>query len=294
MLRFLAVTILWLALQGCALAGEAVSHEVQEGESVEALARFYGLTAESLARANPNVDLKTLEPGLILQIPRASSWPRHQVEPGQTLWSISKLYQVRLESLRQANARDSDRLQVGEELLIPRHGFATLPTGGWLEVTLPDGRKAWAPVESILAPAGRPLTPPELVALARRLVGTPYRWGGVSPNGVDCSGFVQEVFRLGGYELRRTADLQFADCLEVPRDQMQTGDLLFFSTYEPGPSHVGICTGPGRFLHASSSRGVVESSLEESYFAERFLGVRRIREWQAPAPPEDSQAQLSD
>ncbi|MCE7871265.1 peptidoglycan endopeptidase [bacterium CPR1] len=294
MLRFLAVTVLWLALQGYALAGDVVSHEVQEGESVETLARFYGLTAENLARANPDVDLKALEPGLVLQIPRASSWPRHQVEPGQTLWSISKLYQVRLENLRQANDREGDRLLVGEELLIPRQGFPTLPTGGWVEVTLTDGRKAWAPVESMLAPAGRPLTPPELVSLARRLIGTPYRWGGVSPNGVDCSGFVQEVFRLGGYGLRRTADLQFADCCEIPREQMQMGDLLFFSTYEPGPSHVGICTGPGLFLHASSSRGVVESSLEESYFAERFLGVRRIHEWHSPPPPEDSQAQLSN
>ncbi len=293
MLRLLAITLLWLTLQGYALADDSVSHEIQDGESLEGLARYYGLTVDSLARANPTADLKALEPGLVLQIPRADSWPRHQVEPGQTLWSISKLYGVRLESLRQANSRENDRLLVGEKLLIPRHGLPALPSGGWLEVTLPDGRRAWAPVESLLAPAGRPLTPPELVDLARRLVGTPYRWGGVSPNGVDCSGFVQEVFRLGGYDLRRTADLQFADSSEVPREEMQTGDLLFFSTYEPGPSHVGICTAPGRFLHASSSRGVVESSLDESYFAERFLGVRRIREWQTPRV-EDPQAQRAD
>lgn len=261
-----------------------VTHRLEAGESAASLADRYGVSLAELEKANPGTDFLQLTEGQELQIPTGKGWPRHRVEPGQTFWKISKLYDVPVEELKQANERQDDRLLVGESLLVPRHTLPALPVTGWLEVTLADGRKAWAPVASLLAPAPRPLTPAELVSLARKLTGTPYVWGGVTPNGVDCSGFVQEVFRLGGYDLRRTADLQYEDCTEVERSEMRTGDLIFFSTYEPGPSHVGICTEPGKFLHASSSRGVTEASLDEDYFQERFLGVRRIPQWSISPP----------
>lgn len=264
--------------------GTYLTHHVQPGETQASLADRYGLSMPELEKANPGADFTQLREGQELNIPPGTGWPRHKVEPGQTFWAISKLYDVPVDEIKQVNQRSDDRLLVGESLLVPRHTLQALPATGWIEVTLADGRKAWAPVSSLLAPAPRPLSPAELVALARKLTGVPYLWGGVTPNGVDCSGFVQEVFRLGGYDLRRTADLQFEDCQEVRREEMQTGDLVFFSTYEPGPSHVGICTEPGKFLHASSSRGVTESSLEEDYYARRFLGVRRLPQWMAPPP----------
>ncbi len=271
-----------LSLHGAAMAQDpALTHRVQPNETAQAVADRYGITLDEITKLNPGIEVAE---GQELQIPTGTGWPRHKVQPGQTFWQISKLYDVPVDELKQVNKRDDDRLLVGEALVVPRHTLEAVPTTGWVEVTLQNGQKAWAPATSLLAPAPRPLTPQELVQLARKLTGVPYVWGGVTPNGVDCSGYVQEVFRLAGYELRRTADLQFEDCTEVPKDEMQTGDLIFFSTYEPGPSHVGICTEPGKFLHASSSRGVTESSLDEEYFSQRFLGVRRLPQWMIPPP----------
>lgn len=276
----LLIGLAFLTLQ----AQAEVRHKVVAGETQATLSDRYGLKQQEIERANPGIDLARLEEGQELIIPTGAGWPKHTVRAGQTFWAISQLYDVNVEELKQANDRDNDRLLPGEQLTIPRHTLEALPSTGWVEVTLQDGRKGWAPVSALLAPAPRPLTPQELISLARKLTGVPYQWGGVSPNGVDCSGFVQEVFRLSGYDLRRTADLQFADCAPIAREEMQTGDLVFFSTYEPGPSHVGICTEPGKFLHASSSRGVTESSLDEDYYAQRFLGVRRIPQWHTPPP----------
>lgn len=128
----------------------------------------------------------------------------------------------------------------------------------------------------------QPQAPERVVDMARRLMGVPYRWGGETPNGVDCSGFVEEVFRLCGHRLPRLADAQYAACVEVLSSDMQVGDLVFFTTYLPGPSHVGIYTGDGRFIHASSSRGVTVSALEDTYYAARYLGARRPPAWVAP------------
>ena len=121
-----------------------------------------------------------------------------------------------------------------------------------------------------------------LGALQRRLIvasqdwlGTPYSWGGTSSSGVDCSGFVRSVFQKAGITLPRTSREQAETGREVSISQVEPGDLLFFNTSGSGVSHVGMSIGGTRFVHASSSRGVIVSSLEESYYRERFLFARR-------------------
>ena len=114
-----------------------------------------------------------------------------------------------------------------------------------------------------------------LVSNALSLVGIPYLFGGTSRGGFDCSGFTQYVFKGSGISLPRTATEQFRVGSSVKRAQIQAGDLVFFTTYAPGASHVGISIGGGSFVHASNS-GVRTSSLNESYYASRFLGARRI------------------
>ena len=110
---------------------------------------------------------------------------------------------------------------------------------------------------------------------ALRFLGVPYAMGGTTSRAFDCSGYVQHVFAMNGIRLPRTADAQFA----VGRRFSGTpkpGDLVFFQTYEPGPSHVGISLGGDRFVHASSSHGVTVSSLHDSYWAPRYLGAKRV------------------
>ncbi len=110
---------------------------------------------------------------------------------------------------------------------------------------------------------------------ALRFLGTPYVFGGTSASGFDCSGFVQHVFAMLGVSIPRTADGQYYAGGRV-RGHMKAGDLVFFQTYEPGPSHVGIYIGNGKFVHASSSHGVMVSSLDDSYWSARYLGAKRV------------------
>jgi cell wall-associated NlpC family hydrolase len=109
---------------------------------------------------------------------------------------------------------------------------------------------------------------------ALRFLGTPYVFGGTSTSGFDCSGFVQHVFAMLGMSIPRTADAQYYAGSRA-KGGVKIGDLVFFQTYAPGPSHVGIYLGHGRFVHASS-HGVMVSSLSNSYWASRYLGAKRF------------------
>ena len=107
--------------------------------------------------------------------------------------------------------------------------------------------------------------------------GVPYRAGGDTPAGFDCSGLVRYVFTQHGIDVPRQAADQFRAGVPVDRDQIQPGDLLFFSTVTPGASHVGVSIGGNEFVHAPSSRGHVRvARLSSGYWAPRFVGVRRI------------------
>jgi cell wall-associated NlpC family hydrolase len=113
-----------------------------------------------------------------------------------------------------------------------------------------------------------------LTTSALRFLGVPYVFGGTSTSGFDCSGFVQHVFGLMGISVPRTADAQY----DVGRPTVggpRAGDLVFFDTYG-GVSHVGIYLGKGKFVHASSSHGVMVSKLSDSYWAARYVGAKRL------------------
>ena len=110
---------------------------------------------------------------------------------------------------------------------------------------------------------------------AMRFLGVPYSFGGTSAYGFDCSGYVQHVFALMGRSLPRTADAQYFAGKSFA-GQPRAGDLVFFHTYERGVSHVGIALGGDRFVHASSSHGVMVSTLHDSYWGARYLGAKRV------------------
>ncbi|MDO7908683.1 C40 family peptidase [Paenibacillus sp. JX-17] len=106
--------------------------------------------------------------------------------------------------------------------------------------------------------------------------GTSYVSGGTSLSGFDCSGFTMYVFNKLGIKLPHQSGSQFSMGKSVSRNEMRPGDLVFFNTSGRGVSHVGIFVGEGKFAHASSSRGVIISSLNESYYAKRYIGAKRI------------------
>jgi cell wall-associated NlpC family hydrolase len=116
----------------------------------------------------------------------------------------------------------------------------------------------------------------KIVNTAQKYMGVPYVWGAETPSGWDCSGFTRYVMKENGISLPRTAAEQFDTGTPIERNNLQPGDLVFFTTYKPGASHVGFYMGNGKFIHASSvAKEVTISSLDEQYYTEHYIGARR-------------------
>lgn len=116
----------------------------------------------------------------------------------------------------------------------------------------------------------------EIVKTAQKYMGVPYVWGGTVPTGWDCSGYTQYVMRESGITIPRTAAEQYNTGVAVDKANLKVGDLVFFTTYKSGASHVGFYMGDGKFIHASSAaKKVTINSLSESYYTERYIGARR-------------------
>jgi len=127
--------------------------------------------------------------------------------------------------------------------------------------------------------AGSAFADSKLNGIVNDLIGTPYKSGGTSSKGFDCSGFTSYVFEKMGIELTRTSGSQAKEGTKVAKADLIAGDLVFFDTIggnNSAISHVGIYIGDGKFVHSSSSRGVVTDKLNSEYYDGRFVTARRI------------------
>ena len=114
-----------------------------------------------------------------------------------------------------------------------------------------------------------------IIANSMNYIGVPYVFGGTSPSGFDCSGYVRYVFASAGIYLPRTADAQYEIGMPVSRGELIPGDLVFFSTYDYGASHVGIYVGNGMMIHCGNP--ISYASIETSYWQSHFYCFGRIR-----------------
>ncbi len=158
---------------------------------------------------------------------------------------------------------------------------------GWVRVALPDGREGYIPdsdVRLVDRTASIVIFPPsgeKLIATARLFIGVPYLWGGTTPFGIDCSGFVQLVYHIRNVTLPRDAWMQAEDerVFPVEREDFRSGDMMFFASGKDTSkiTHVGLAMGDGRFIHSSGGAGVGITDVDDPYYTKIYWGARRIR-----------------
>jgi cell wall-associated NlpC family hydrolase len=177
------------------------------------------------------------------------------------------------------SARPKSQAPLGARLEVVKP--AEDPQKRWVTVRLPSGETAFVQSGDVrLGEADAPRargSEADLVATARRFAGVPYLWGGMSVQGIDCSGLTSRVYAVNGIDLRRDADMQFDDprAQPVERGALRPGDLLFFG--QKKITHVGMYVGDGRFINATTHTrpDVHEESLDDAYWALLYRGARR-------------------
>lgn len=285
-------------------------HYIKKGETWESIASQYGLTVQALREANK--DVSELKPGEILVIPRfpspspskgpppkmagprkdqvgggnPNSSKRGRANPGkpQVIGELGVVVTAPA-PIRLSPSPKAPKVYTcskGQQLIIKTK------KGNWLGVLMANGSICWIHskyvrmtglqlIRKATVSRGRNPLGPRIVAEAMRYLGCPYKYGGTDPRtGIDCSAFVQLVFKKVGMKLPRTASEQFKVGVPVPVDQLQPGDRLYFSRSGTKIDHTGIYIGGGQFIHATSRYGrVTISSLFDPYYWRIFVGARR-------------------
>ena len=199
--------------------------------------------------------LGTVALGLTLTItpPLALADTYYTVKPGDSLWKISNSYGITVEQIRELNSLDSALIFPGQSILVVKDADRSKA----LEVSRGASR-----VEKI-------------INYAKSFTGVPYRYGGQSPAGFDCSGYILYVFRNFGIDLPRTAEDQFNGGRRVTEKEARPGDIVAFKNGNQ-IDHTGIYLGGGKFISATSNCGVEISSINGPYWSERLFGFSRI------------------
>ena len=289
-------------------------YRVRNGESVEMIAAARGLRADLLRTMNPSLEHVVFpEAGTVIFVPPQAappSPPRRQLSARSSRLTAPRIEAPKAVEAPAASApapratgrthrggglSDGEVQLIWEKIVKPHTGAVALAEPRDLPLSTSfmissDGQRIAVPSAPPRKPKVVPKTDIDDVELSPRgekvvrllkscfkYMGVPYVWGGEDPSGMDCSGFIQYVYgHEHGISMPRTADVQFEVGAGVPRGQEQPGDLVFFETYCPGPSHVGVYLGRNQFIHASSGAGYITiGDLRDEYFANRYLGAKR-------------------
>jgi cell wall-associated NlpC family hydrolase len=279
------------------------TYEVQAGDTLAGIAETFGVDVDTMLSSNGIADPDTIKPGSLLRILPVKGL-EYTVQPNETLADISWKYQVDLGLLLDYNdLNDPDVINIGAKLVIPggKMRADAVPAPAAVVEAAPHTQSAGAgpavvqvpaapsrPVAAAPKPAAAPApAAPELsvgggggtiVANAMKYVGYRYVFGGTSPAGFDCSGFVYYIHNHSGAPVGRGMWQQYNGGAHISMNALQPGDTVFFAnTYMPGLSHDGIYIGGGQFVHASDERtGVTVSSIYSSYWQGHYVGATRL------------------
>lgn len=284
---------------------DVVKHEVVAKETLFGLSKKYNLSIEKLKQLNPSIELEGLKVGQVLQVSKTKNYsifeevvviekPKrredkveknqedqenqklqevfHTVLPKETKYGLSKKYKISIAELEQLNPQIKNDLAVGTRLII-RTSEKIDKEVVVEEVVFPKeiklvSEKGLSNAESV-------------IATASNNIGTKYRSGGTDSAGFDCSGLMFSSFKTIDIILPRTSSEQSNFGIKVDKISAQKGDLIFFATNGSSHiNHVGLITEVSendiKFVHSSTSSGVIISSITEEYYDKRFVQINRV------------------
>lgn len=258
------VMFISLLVGSSAVIASPVTYVVKSGDSLWSIASANGISVDTIKQLNGlNSDLIYLNQILTLSnqeviqsvtpSPATVSQSEYIIQTGDSLWSIAQKFGTTVDCLKDINSITNDTIYVGNTLMVCNTSISTT-----------------------ISRSGNCLTGSSVVTKAEQYLGSPYEYGGTSPDGFDCSGFTQYVYSQFQIPLDRTAASQYTNGIAVSKTNLVPGDLVFFNT-NSGINHVGIYAGDGKFIHSSSGQGkVVYSNLNDEYYTPRYVGARRI------------------
>ncbi len=295
-LGFSGVILVVLFVLACPQIGSTEErYTVKPGDSLYTISRSYGISVETLKGAN-GLEGNHLKPKQVLLIPDPEKRPigktvqkvSSETEPyivkqGDSLYTISKRVGLSVEEIKKLNQLRTDVLKTGQRLILlkqkDRRGEEAEEIGDAEEVK--EVQQAQGESQTIPEPLGKWKNPEErnlFVRVVKTFLGVPYRLGGSTLKGLDCSAFVKKIFEIFNVQLPRTAREQLRIGKKVGREDLEEGDIVFFKTRWANNAHVGIYIGNNEFVHASyRSKEVRVDNLDTPYFNQRFInGVRII------------------
>lgn len=258
------------------------TYTVKSGDTLSKIANKHSITVSQLMSWN-DLSNTIIYPAQVLKVTKPSTngtsgstdssnssesstatKTTYKVKSGDTLSKIARNYSMTVSQIKSLNDLTSDLIYVGQKLKISKEA-SDLPS-----VSNPSSGSSSAQ-ETI----GNSTFTSKLISISKSLSGTKYVWGGTTPKGFDCSGFIHYVFNKAGHTMPRyTAEGYYNRSYYV--DSPKPGDLIFFSgTYKKGISHLGIYLGNNQFIHADNS-GVRITSTNNSYYKKHFECYKRL------------------
>ena len=297
----LSLSVVLILLFGYSNGFSAVIYKVKNGDTLQKIAKKHNVSIDNLKEWN-NLHSSALHLGQKLsvnteavnpsnpskrtKVKKAAPEPEpvlieddsevsaYRVQKGDTLDRIASRFNVDKQDIIDLNnIKKRKKLAPGTTVYIPK----VEEDGDGELVVLGESPAARRPLKYWKTEEERGV----LVKVAKSFAGAPYKFGGESVRGLDCSAFVKKMYDIFDVQLPRSAREQFCIGMPVSRDQLVTGDLVFFKTKRAKyPTHVGIYIGDDKFIHASSllRRGVKIDCLSDSYFMRTYTGAVRVKD----------------
>jgi peptidoglycan DL-endopeptidase LytE len=249
-------------------------HTVKTGDTLTSISKKYSVAISELRELNDLSNSSKIKLGQKLLL-RSAEANVHIVKEGETIKSIAVRYDADPGELKEINEITSEKLNPGQKLYLSQDQPATAKKKDIeiLKRTLEEEIKTVSESEEF----SKTPVQDKIIVFAKKLMDIPYKFGGNSILGIDCSGYVKKVYGFLGIDLPRTAREQFNEGEAIDREELSIGDLVFFRTYASFPSHVGIYLGNNLFIHASEkAKKVRVDNLDAPYFVKRFIGAKRL------------------